>query len=471
MSKYEGGSKASLATTPPPDWKGNRAKAEQGIAALLAACEKYKLTTVEQKAALLAIVGGECDWIPKKESAQYTDPNYLCTVFQSTFKGNPDLAEKYCNWVRGKKGQPEEFFDFVYDPANNGRQLGNSQPGDGGKYFGRGFIQLTGRSNYEKYARLSGHPIDKNPELLNSDIKVSAEVAVLYLMERTKGATPTAHPGYFYAAKKAVGNNIKAIADRKLLYYEYFYGTRTPEGFGYHDKIAGNAQCPNSYHGSLSGNESGLPDNYGFVDPHHKYPLKRYMNESEINRLARGVINETVVPLKESQRTLAVPIAMNGLTWDQPNVPYGAKYPYNRVMETESGHIQEWDDTPGYERTHTYHRSGTFEEVDSNGTKVTKIVGDGYVIYDRNGYISISGDANVTVTGNINIFCRSDANIEVAGSAEMKVGGNFDIGVARDMNIAVEGNFSMWANGTMNLQSRKKGNILTTEDNLYIDLN
>ena len=37
---------------------------------------------------------------------------------------------------------------------------------------------------------------------------------------------------------------------------------------------------------------------------------------------------------------------------------------FNKVFETESGHVQEFDDTPGQERIHTYHRSGTFHEVD-----------------------------------------------------------------------------------------------------------
>ena len=471
MSRYEGGSTSQIVTTPPPDWKGNRAKAEQGIKALLAAASKYGLTTNEQKCALLGIVGGECNWIPQEESAQYSSADRLCQIFQSTFKGKLDLAQQYCNWERGKKGTKAEFFNFVYDPANNGRQLGNSKPGDGGKFYGRGFIQLTGRANYERYAQLSGHPIDKNPDLLNNDISVSAEIAVLYLLDRVKGAVPTAHPQYFYAAKKSVGNNSPDIAARKLSYYEYFYGTKTPEGFGYADKQAGNTQSPYSYQGAVSGNESGLPKTQGFRDPHGKYPLKRHQNEQETNRLARGVIKETVVALKESQRTINVPIALSGGSFSQPNVPYGAKYPFNQVRETESGHVQEFDDTPGYERVHTYHRSGTFEEVDASGTKVTKIVGDGYTIYDRNGFIAIAGSANVTVNGNVNIYCRSDANIEVEGSAEMKVRGNFDIGVARDMNIAVEGNFSLWANGSMNLQSRKKGHILTTEDDLHIATN
>ena len=470
MKKFEGGSKTAVKTSPPADWQGNRPRAEQGIKALIDACSKYGLSTNEQKAALLGIVGGECGWIPQDEIAQYSDPKRLCQIFPSTFKGKTDLAEKYCNWVKGRKGSPSDFFNFVYDPANNGRQLGNSQPGDGGKFYGRGFIQLTGRANYERYAKLSGHPIDKNPSLLSTDMTISAEIAVLYLMDRVKGAVPTAHPGYFYAAKKAVGNNSPDIAARKLKFYEHFYSLGAPESYGYAEKQAGNGQSPNSYNGALGGNESGKTNTVGFQDPHGKYPLKRSINEPETSRLARGQVKETIVALKQSQRSTGIELPLSAGSWSQPDIPFGAKYPYNRVMETESGHIQEWDDTPGYERTHTYHRSGTFEEIDANGTKVTKIVGDGYVLFDRNGYISIEGDANVTVAGNVNIYCRSDANIEVAGSAEMKVGGNFDIGVARDMNIAVQGNFSLWANGSMNLQAAGNGHILSKE-NLFVAAN
>ena len=464
-TRYEGGSTRPLNTTLPPSFKGDKGKANQSISALLKACDKYGLNTKEQRATLLGIVGGECNWIPTAESAQYSNPKRLMQLFPTTFKGNLPLAESYSNWT-GRGNSVSDFFNFVYDPANNGRRVGNTQPGDGGKYYGRGLIQLTGRQNYERYAKLSGRPIDKTPDLLITNYDISAEIAVLYFLDRVK-AVPTAHPGYFYSAKNAVGVNTPDIAARKLAYYEHFYGCKAPETYGYCDKIAGSTQNRFTFNGSLGGNEAGLNSNNGFSDPNAKYPLRRYVYEPEINRLARGIVKETIVPLKGSRRTLDVPIALKGGTFSQPTIPFAAKYPYNRVIETESGHVQEYDDTPGHERINTYHRSGTFEEIDANGTKVTKIVGDGYTIYDRNGYIAIFGDANVTCSGNVNIYCRSDANIEVAGSARMEVGGNFDLGVAKDMSIAVEGDFSLWANGTMNLQANKMGHILSN-DNLYV---
>ena len=46
------------------------------------------------------------------------------------------------------------------------------------------------------------------------------------------------------------------------------------------------------------------------------------------------------------------------------------EYPYNHVRETESGHIQEFDDTPFAERIYEKHKSGTFYEIDADGNKV-----------------------------------------------------------------------------------------------------
>ena len=455
--------------SPNPPKKYDSPKARQNIQHLLSACEKYGLSSKEQQAALLGVVGGECSWVNQNEDCEYSSIDHLMDVFQSSFKGNHALAEKYSCWRTKKKGTPEEFFNFVYDPANNGRQLGNNRPGDGGRFKGRGFIQLTGRANYEKFAQITGIPIHENPELMD-DPQTSAEIAVLYIMHKVGHAHPTSHPGFFQAVLRAVGNNTAAMAARKREFYEHFYGTLVPGSYDLSTKYAGNSMSPNSYDGSTTGNELGEDDLYGFQDPHGKYPLRSSLFEPMINRLARGVVAGTHVLAKQASRELGIPSPMDSGSWNMPEVPYSAKYPYNHVRETESGHIQEFDDTPGYERIHTMHRSGTYEEIDANGTKVNRIVGDKYEVLDRNGFIYIKGACNVTIESDANILCRNDAKIEVEGSTELKAGGNLDIGVARDMNIAVEGNFSVWANGTMNLQAKGMGHV-RTNDTLFLASN
>jgi hypothetical protein len=76
--------------------------------------------------------------------------------------------------------------------------------------------------------------------------------------------------------------------------------------------------------------------------------------------------------------------ASDGDTWDQPTIPYAAVYPYNKVYETESGHIQEFDDTLGAERIHQRHRTGTSYEVGPTGTKTEIIKNDHYTLITAN---------------------------------------------------------------------------------------
>lgn len=61
--------------------------------------------------------------------------------------------------------------------------LGNVNPGDGVKYHGRGYIQLTGRANYHEYGKKLGVDLENNPDLA-MDPEISAQVLACYFKER-----------------------------------------------------------------------------------------------------------------------------------------------------------------------------------------------------------------------------------------------------------------------------------------------
>lgn len=173
----------------------------------------------------------------------------------------------------------------------------------------------------------------------------------------------------------------------------------------------------------------------GFRDPNEMYPLKQFLNEPDTHRLARHEkIDETIVVKKEAARVTGIKMAFDK-TWDQPMIPYNALYPFNQVFVSESGHVQEFDNTKGNERIHTYHTSGTFEEVDVNGTRVNRIVGDGYEIFERNGYVLVKGTCALTVQGSVRIRVENDANIQVLGNCKTEVTGNMETSVAGDYKL------------------------------------
>ncbi|MAK61665.1 MAG: hypothetical protein CMK09_11855 [Ponticaulis sp.] len=73
--------------------------------------------------------------------------------------------------------KPEKIANRAYaDRMGNGDEAS----GDGWKYRGRGFIQLTGRNNYERYAEASGVDIVDNPDLLSQDLQASIAVAAAF---------------------------------------------------------------------------------------------------------------------------------------------------------------------------------------------------------------------------------------------------------------------------------------------------
>ena len=77
----------------------------------------------------------------------------------------------------------EERGNAAYFAKYDGRKdLGNVQPGDGARFKGRAFIQLTGRFNYEKYDKKLGIDLVGKPELA-LDPKVAAKILVQYFID------------------------------------------------------------------------------------------------------------------------------------------------------------------------------------------------------------------------------------------------------------------------------------------------
>ena len=175
----------------------------------------------------------------------------------------------------------------------------------------------------------------------------------------------------------------------------------------------------------------------GFVDPTGTYPKEEYKDSVDTNKLAQGDVKGTVVQKKDQERITGAKLP-NGVSWDQPKSSFKGQYPYNKVHQTESGHIVEFDDTPGAERIHIYHRSGTFIEIDPNGSITSRTKGSEYKIVDCNGYISIAGKANVSINGECNVHVGANANIEVEGDAFINSRNDIEINAAGRLQLTAK---------------------------------
>ena len=147
-------------------------------------------------------------------------------------------------------------------------------------------------------------------------------------------------------------------------------------------------------------------------------------------------------------------------TWNEPNPRYGGEtagenpasristYPLNHVHVSESGHLFEVDDSPGAERIHQYHRTGTFVEVQPNGTRSTKVVGKDYEVFisdkkvkiEGKMTVSIDGDAKLLVKGNHYTEVGGDQYVMVYGDRITKIEGSDIKEVKTDQSTNIEGN-------------------------------
>lgn len=79
----------------------------------------------------------------------------------------------------------------------------------------------------------------------------------------------------------------------------------------------------------------------------------------------------------------------------EPESSYAAQYPFNKVTVSRAGHVIEVDDTPGAERLHVYHKSGSYVEIAPDGTVVIKSAADKYDITTGNSTIYVEGDCTI----------------------------------------------------------------------------
>ncbi len=102
-----------------------------------------------------------------------------------------------------------------FDKYEGRKDLGNLQPGDGAKFKGRGYIQVTGRYNYTILSKDTGIDFLNNPDLLAQE--VNAIVSACWFWNKNK-INDLADKDDAKAVTKKINGGFNGLEDRlKLL--------------------------------------------------------------------------------------------------------------------------------------------------------------------------------------------------------------------------------------------------------------
>lgn len=134
---------------------------------------------------------------PIHENMSYTAAR-MVEVWPSRFKTEADAAP-YAH-------QPEKLANLVY-----GGRLGNSAPGDGWRYRGRGLVQITGKDNYAKVSRLVGVDLVADPDA-SLDLGIAARALIYGIRDGIYTGKKAADylPGDYVNARRIISGTFEA---------------------------------------------------------------------------------------------------------------------------------------------------------------------------------------------------------------------------------------------------------------------
>ena len=171
------------------------------VPVLNTAMGKYGIVTRLRIAAFIAQVGHESGQLTRLVE----NLNYSAEGMMKTWPSRFDLVR-----ATAAARKPEQIANIVY-----GGRMGNTAPGDGWKYRGRGLIQITGRTNYAACGEALGLDLLSKPELLELPQHAAMSAAWFWSM---KGLNTLADQGQFVKITRRINGGLTGQTDRQALY-------------------------------------------------------------------------------------------------------------------------------------------------------------------------------------------------------------------------------------------------------------
>ena len=178
---------------------------------------RYQINTEKRIAMFLAQTGHESG--EYKSTRIVENLNYRVSVLTSNIFSNRISAADAARFGRddskGQKANQEAIANIIYGGQWGKRNLGNELPGDGWKFRGRGLIQLTGRSNYQRFATATDRTIDDAITFIETP-RGACEAAGWFW--KTNDLNRFADAGDVIGCTRKINGGTLGLAEREALY-------------------------------------------------------------------------------------------------------------------------------------------------------------------------------------------------------------------------------------------------------------
>ena len=192
----------------------------------------------------------------------------------------------------------------------------------------------------------------------------------------------------------------------------------------------------------------------GFFNPTGPFPRRQYSGVQTTNRAARG-IDENKLLIGGGDRNIDLEIQDFA----------ASEYTQNQVREYVSGHVTEFDDTPGRNRILIKHSSGTGIDMMPDGSIIINttrnmirigagdekviIEGDGEISYHGNLKLNVDGDFDLKVGGDFNVEVGADHVEDIKGAYRQDINKNFQSFVNKNVSQQITGNKTEFIHGSL----------------------
>ena len=145
----------------------------------------------------------------------------LVSIFKHDFDTNRDKVISVNEKAKATSliGHPDKIANFVYANQNGN---GNEASGDGWRFRGRGYIQLTGRGNYKNFTKFIGEDVTSNPDLVATKYPLASAAFFFNSNKLWTICDKGADKATITAVTKRVNGGTNGLDDRIKHFNEYY---------------------------------------------------------------------------------------------------------------------------------------------------------------------------------------------------------------------------------------------------------